>query len=329
MERVAVIIPNWNGKRFLDACLASLRRQTFRDFVTYMVDNGSADDSIAFVEANYPEVRIVRHADNLGFSVAINAGIRASSGQYIAALNNDTEVDPDWLQELVKTLDTRPDIGLCASKVLDFADRGVIDSFGDGYGRHGIAFKIGTLARDKGQFDTPIEVLSPCAAASIYRRSMLDDIGLFDEDFFCYMEDVDLGIRAMLGGYKCLVVPTARVYHIGSASTGGGLSAFSLRMTAKNFPHVLCKNIPSSLLWKILPMVVAGQIFLILETLVGRRPKMRKNFASYWHGLWQALRELPAMLHKRREIQARRRISPGDFYKLIQRAEAQKRAYRG
>ncbi len=328
MERVAVIIPNWNGKRFLDACLQSLRRQTFTDFVTYMVDNGSADDSVAYVEANYPEVRIVRHADNLGFSAAINAGIRASSGEYVAALNNDTEVDPAWLQELVHTLDTRPEIGLCASKVLDYADRGVIDSFGDGYGRYGIAFKIGTLARDRGQFDTPMEVLSPCAAASIYRRSMLDDIGMFDEDFFCYMEDVDLGIRALLGGYKCLVVPAAKVYHIGSASTGGGLSAFSLRMTAKNFPHVLCKNMPSALLWKILPMVIAGQIVLIIETLIGRRPKMRKNFSSYWHGLGMAIREFPAMMKKRRMIQAKRRISADDFYQLIRRAEAQKRTYR-
>ena len=328
MERVAVIIPNWNGKRFLDACLQSLRRQTFKDFVTYMVDNGSADDSIAYVEANYPEVRVVRHADNLGFSAAINAGIRASTGEYIAALNNDTEVDPGWLQALVATLDARSDIGLCASKVLDFKDRSVIDSFGDGYGRYGIAFKIGTLAVDKGQFDAPMEVLSACAAASIYRRTMLDDIGVFDEDFFCYMEDVDLGIRALLGGYKCLVVPTAKVYHIGSASTGGGLSEFSLRMTAKNFPHVLCKNIPASLLWRILPIVFVGQIVLIFETLIGRRPQLRKNFASYWRGLGLALREMPMMMKKRRVIQANRRISAADFYQWIRRAEMQKRTYK-
>ena len=119
------------------------------------------------------------------------------------------------------------------------------------------------------------------------------------------------------------MVPMAK-----SASTGGGLSEFSLRMTAKNFPHVLCKNVPGALLWKILPMVVAGQVFIITEALIGRRPKLRKNLASYWRGLGLALRELPLMLKKRREIQAKRRISASDFYALIRRAEMQKRTYR-
>ncbi len=328
MERVAIIIPNWNGKRFLQACLESLRHQTFKDFVTYMVDNGSVDDSVSYVEANFPEVAIVRHTDNLGFSAAINAGIRASSGEYIAALNNDTEVDADWLQELVNTLDANPKVGLCASKILDFSDRSVIDSFGDGYCRHGVAFKIGSLAEDKGQFEAPMEVLSPCAAASIYRRSMLNDIGMFDEDFFCYMEDIDLGIRALLGGYKCLVVPTAKVFHIGSASTGGGLSEFSLRMTAKNFPLVLFKNIPASLLWKILPRVIAGQMVIVFQTIIGQRPEIRKNFGSYWCGLGLSVRHFPAMMKKRREIQTNRRISPSDFYRSIMQSELQKRTYR-
>lgn len=327
MERVAVIIPNWNGKRFLDTCLLSLRKQRFTDFVTYLVDNGSSDDSIAHVESHYPEVRIVRHAENLGFSAAINAGIRASTGEYIAALNNDTEVDEGWLEALVHTLDTRPEIGLCASKVLDFSDRTVIDSFGDGYGRIGIGFKIGSLASDSGQFDEPLNVFSPCAAASFYRRSLFDDIGLFDEDFFCYMEDVDIGIRARLAGYQCLAVPTAKVYHIGSASTGGGMSEFSLRMTAKNFPHVLCKNIPAALLWKILPMAIAGQFVLIVQTLIGLRPEIRKNFRSYFKGLWLSIRELPRMLKKRREIQSKRRITAGEFYTLIRQAEEQRSIY--
>ena len=327
MPRVAVIIPNWNGERFLDACLGSLRRQTFQDFVTFLIDNGSEDNSVTYVEANYPEVRVVRHEQNLGFSVAINAGIRASCSEYVAMLNNDTEVDDHWLEALVSTLNARPDIGLCASKVLDFVDRGVIDSFGDGYSRFGIAFKIGSLAQDGAMFQTPIEVLSPCAAASIYRRSMFDDIGLLDEDFFCYMEDVDLGLRAMLAGYRCLVVPSAKVYHIGSASTGGGMSAFSLLMTAKNFPHVLCKNIPSALLWKILPLAACAQLVLIIETLIGRRPDIRKNFGSYWHGLALSLRQLPGMLKKRRQVQARRRINAKQFYAMIQRAERQKQVF--
>lgn len=327
-ERVAVIVPNWNGKRFLDACLLSLRQQTFKAFTTYVVDNGSSDGSVEYLRAHYPEVKVVAHADNLGFSAAINAGIRASSGEYIAALNNDTEVDPHWLEVLVAVLDVRSDVGLCASKVLDFADRRVIDSYGDGYARTGIAFKVGILARDRGQFSKPLEVLSPCAAASIYRRSLFEDIGVFDEDFFCYMEDVDIGLRAALAGYRCLVVPDALVYHIGSASTGGGMSAFSLLMTAQNFPMVVCKNIPGAILWKILPRVVAAQAVLVMQTLLGQRPDIARNFRCYWQGLWRSLRNLPGALQKRRLIQRQRRISAEDFYQLLLRSEAQKRQFR-
>lgn len=326
-ERVAVIIPNWNGKRFLDACLLSLRQQTFTPFTTYVVDNGSSDGSVDYLRSHYPEVVVVAHADNLGFSAAINAGIAASKGEYIAALNNDTEVHPQWLEALVATLDAHPEVGLCASKVMDYANRSVIDSYGDGYARHGVAFKIGMLATDTGQFNQPIEVLSPCAAASIYRRSLFDDIGTFDEDFFCYMEDIDIGLRAALAGYRCLVVPTAKVYHIGSASTGGGMSAFSLLMTAKNFPLVLCKNMPTGLLWKILPRVLAGQIVLIAQTLLGQRPDIWRNFRCYWQGLGRSLALFGRALQKRQYIQRNKRISAEAFYQLMLRGEAQKRQF--
>ena len=326
MERVAVIIPNWNGLRFLDACLLSLRRQDFKDFVTYVVDNGSVDESVEHLITHYPEVRIVRHAENLGFSTAINAGIRASSGQYIAALNNDTEVDPAWLAELVKVLDARPEIGFCASKILDFTDRNVIDSFGDGYGLHGIAFKNGSLAHDDERFSQPVEVFSACAAASIYRRSMLNDIGMFDDDFFCYMEDVDLGIRARLAGYRCLAVATARIYHIGSASTGGDMSEFSLRMTAKNFIHVIIKNVPIGALPIFLPAVLLGQIVIVGSAYMGQRKTMRKNIAGYWRGLTLAMQEQHTMWGKRRAIQAHRRIGSYAFLKLVWLSMRQRRA---
>lgn len=325
-ERVSVVIPNWNGARFLIPCLESLRRQSFRDFVTYVVDNGSVDGSRELLARDFPEVRVLGFEENCGFSTAINAGIKASRGDYVAALNNDTETDPEWLSELVRALDSRPEIGFCASKVLDFRNRDVIDSFGDGYARTGLAFKIGVSQRDDGRFDAPLEVLSACAAASIYRRAMLDDIGAFDEDFFCYMEDVDLGLRARLAGYRCLAVPTARVYHIGSASTGGGPSEFSVRMTTKNCYCVMIKNVPLGLLSLMLPLSVAAQALWVTRALFRTDDtKLRQRLRGYWQGLGAAISHVPAMLRKRRAVQRRRRITPRQFSALIRASEQQRR----
>ena len=143
MEKIAVIIPNWNGQRFLKTCLDSLRAQHYRDFAVYLVDNGSSDDSLKFVREHYPEVTLIALPQNLGFSAAINAGIRASTGELVAALNNDTETDPAWLEELVKVMDSRPDMHFCASLVLDFKERHIIDSYGDYYSFIGKSGKVG------------------------------------------------------------------------------------------------------------------------------------------------------------------------------------------
>lgn len=328
-ERVSVIIPNWNGARFLPACLESLRRQTFRDFVAYVVDNGSADESLALLARDYPETVVVPIPENRGFSAAINAGVTASRGEYVAALNNDTECDEHWLEELVRVLDLHPETGFLASKVLSFDDRDVIDSFGDGYTRAGLAFKIGSLERDDGRFDEMLEVFSACAAASIYRRSMLDDIGGFDEDFFCYMEDVDLGLRARMAGYRCLAVPGAKVFHIGAASSGGGPSEFSVRMTTKNLYNVMLKNLPLALLALMLPLTLSAQAWLVTRALV--RPansKLRPQLAGYWQGLRAAARQAPKMIGKRRALRAMHRIPPSRLMELIRLSERQRRRLR-
>ncbi len=325
-ERVSVIIPNWNGARFLRACLESLRRQTFRDFVAYVVDNGSTDGSRELLARDFPEVRVLGFPENRGFSAAINAGVEGSRGEYVAALNNDAEADPGWLKELVRTLDARPEVGFCASKVLDFTEHTTIDSFGDGYTRIGYAFKVGASQRDDGRFDAPLEVLSACAAASIYRRAMLDDIGVFDEDFFCYMEDLDLGLRARLAGYRCLAVPTARVYHIGAASTGGGPSEFSVRLTTKNLFNVMIKNVPLPLLSVMLPLSLAAQALWVARAMfLPSGAKLRGSLPGYWRGLAAAAREAPAMLRKRRDIQLQRRVTVREFAALIRASEQQRK----
>src|SRR5215211_9561023 len=206
---VTVVIPNWNGERFLKVCLSSLREQSFEDFETALVDNASSDGSLRLVERDFPEVRVISMRENRGFSAAVNAGIETSEATYVALLNNDTEVDPGWLEALVRAAERHPEAGLFASKLVDFYDRRVLDGAGDALRLSGLPYRLGHGERDRGQFDAPAYVFSACAAAALYRREMLDEIGLFDEDFVSYCEDGDLSFRAQLAGYRCFYVPDA------------------------------------------------------------------------------------------------------------------------
>ncbi len=310
--RLTVVIPNWNGERFLSTCLSSLRRQTYRDFETVIVDNGSSDGSVEFVRRDFPELRVIPLPENRGFSGAVNAGIMASDAEYVALLNNDTEVDPGWLGALVRAADAYPEAGFFASKLVDFHDRNLLDGAGDALRLSGFPYRLGHGERDRGQFDRPAYVFSACAAAALYRRAMLEDVGLFDEDFVSYCEDGDLSFRAQLAGYRCLYVPDAVVYHMGSASTGGKRSATNTRLGTQNGINLLVKNLPASLVWRILPSVVAGHLYRLATTSLS--PEILKAYLS---GLAGALRLLPKMLRKRKEIQGRRRVSDGYVYQLL------------
>ena len=204
--RVTVVVPNWNGEIFLETCLSSLRRQSYEDFEVVLADNGSTDGSVPFVEENFPEVRVVRLPENRGFSAAVNAGIKAASpsAEHVVLLNNDTELDPGWLGALVGAADRHPEAGLFASKLVDFEDRRVLDGAGDALRKSGLPYRVGHGEVDRGQFERETFVFSACAAAALYRRSLFEDIGLFDEDFFSNCEDGDLSFRAQLAGYRCL-----------------------------------------------------------------------------------------------------------------------------
>jgi len=307
-----VVVPNWNGQRFLDTCLSSLRHQIYRDFEIVLVDNGSSDDSVAFVEENFPEVRIVRLPENGGFTAAVNAGIMASEAEHVVLLNNDTEVDPFWLEALMHAADSRPEVGLFASKLVDFADRRVLDGAGDALRKSGLPYRVGHGEIDRGQFDEEALVFGACAAAALYRRHLFGEIGLFDEDFFSNCEDGDVSFRAQLAGYRCLYVPGSVVYHIGSASTGGKRSATNTRLGTQNGINLLVKNLPTSLVWRLLPSVMAGHLYRLATTSLS--PGILKAYLS---GLAGALRLLPKMLEKRMEIQKRRRVSDGYVYGLL------------
>jgi GT2 family glycosyltransferase len=328
--RVTVVVPNWNGKQFLKLCLSSLRKQRFEDFETLLVDNGSIDDSLELVAKNFPEVRLARLPENRGFSAAVNAGIRASEAQeFVALLNNDTEVDPGWLEALVRAADGHPEVGLLASKLVDFHDRRILDGAGDALRRSGLPYRIGHGELDRGQFERGAFVFGACAAAALYRREMLDEIGLFDEDFFSNCEDGDISFRAQLAGYRCLYVPGSVVYHIGSASTGGKRSETNTRLGTQNSINLLVKNMPTSLLLRYLPILLVGQLLRLVTAILFRGGLLR----AYLGGLAGAWQLLPRMLDKRQEIQKRRRVSDDYIRELLQQSsrwtlESQRRRIR-
>lgn len=310
--RVTVVIPNWNGERFLDLCLSSLRRQSFEDFETILVDNGSTDTSVDFTERNFPEVRVIPLNDNRGFSAAVNAGIRASRTEYVALLNNDTEVDPGWLTALGRAAESHPKAGLFASKLVDFHDRRLLDGAGDALRRSGLPYRIGHQELDRGQFDKPAFVFGASAAAALYRATLFEEIGPFDEDFFAYCEDGDISFRAQLAGYRCLYVPGAVVYHMGSASTGGKRSPTATRLGTQNSVNLLVKNLPTSLMWRSLPSLLSGQLSRIVITSFSPA-----GLRAHLSGLAGAWRLLPRMLQKRKEVQTRRVVSDDHVRRLL------------
>ncbi len=318
LPRVTVVIPNWNGERFLDICLTSLRRQSFEDFETVLVDNGSTDASVDFTRRNFPEVQVVSLDDNRGFSAAVNAGIRASGAEYVVLLNNDTEVDPGWLEALVRAGESHLEAGLFASKLVDFHDRRVLDGAGDALRRSGLPYRIGHQELDRGQFDEPAFVFGACAAAALYRRSIFEEIGPFDEDFFAYCEDGDVSFRAQLAGYQCLYVPKALVYHMGSASTGGKRSPTATRLGTQNSVNLLVKNLPVALVWRSLPSFVGGQLARVLVTSLSG-----SGLRAHLGGLAGAWRLLPRMLEKRKEVQNWRRVSDDYVRQLLRYSSRQ------
>lgn len=298
----SVIIPNWNGAHLLPCCLDALRRQTFRAFETVVIDNGSTDASPE-VLAGYPEVTVVRLPENRFFAGAVNEGIRRTSAPFVVLLNNDTEPEPEWLERLIGGLEQHPEAGMAASKLLLFDRRNVLHSAGDSYGLDGVPRNRGVWEEDQGQYDGDLWVFSACGGAAAYRRSMLDAIGLFDEDLVAYCEDVDLAFRAQLAGYRCLFVPSARVYHKLSA-TGGG--AFASYYCGRNFLAVLAKDLPGSLLVRHWPAILAVQLGFLWQSLHHlREPAARARLAGQLAGL----RVLPRMWSKRSQVFALRRVT--------------------
>lgn len=308
-KAVDIVIPSWNGLNYLGACLTSLKNQVFKDFHIIVVDNGSTDSSPAFIRDNYPEVQLIQLKWNTGFSGAVNEGIKASRGDYIALLNQDTEVVPDWLEHLIQTLERQPEIDFCASKLMYLKQRTIIDSAGDGFLRGGIAFKIGAGERDSERYRIPREVFGACAAASIYRRRFFEIVGLFDDDLGDQSTDGDINFRAQLMGLKCLFVPKAIVYHHVGASIAVGSPNFIFR-TNRNAVITFIKNYPFPLMLK--------YIMRIATVFLSSLWRFPHPFAAI-RGRAEALRRIPHYLKKRKEIQRKRVVSNDRLSTILSR----------
>jgi GT2 family glycosyltransferase len=320
---ISVVIVNWNRRSLLDACLASLSRQTETEFETIVVDNGSGDGSPDLAEKEFG-ARVIRNAVNRGFCAANNQGIAAARGQFVALLNNDAEADPGWLAALLRACTSAPDVGMAASKVLVWEDPRRIDKVGHLIYPDGQNKGRGSGALDTGQFDHEEEVLWPDGCAAMYRKEMLDRIGGFDEDFFAYGDDAELGLRARIAGWKCIYTPQAVVRHH-RGSTLGKDSAWRLELIERNRLLLAWKLFPWSLLW-LNPFYFAARVAAGLRAashgtgdtayFPGARGKwtMAKAFLKADLG---ALRLLPRMLRKRSAIRRLRRLPPAAVRRLI------------
>ena len=326
---ISIIIVNWNGKPFLEDCLGSLRQQSFRDFETVLVDNGSRDGSLEFVRERFPEVRTFALADNRGFAGGNNAGIAVAHGKYIALLNNDTKADPQWLARLVDALHASGDrTGMWASKILSFGSPVVIDNVGlllypDGTGRG-----KGRLEQDHGQYDRETEALLPSGCAGLYRRSMLDEIGLFDEEYFAYADDVDLGLRGRLAGWGCRFVPDAVVHHRYSASSSA-YSPLKAFLVERNRLWVLWKYFPLELIAASFWYTPKRLLYQFIAALRGRGSSGRFRreqgiltaAATLLKAWCSALGGLPRILRQRQRMRGIRRMKRREFTLLLRRFE--------
>jgi len=282
MSEAAVIIPNWNGMKYLPGCLDSLQRQRFTDFSVYLVDNGSEDGSADYVQTHYPHVHLIRLSENTGFCHAVNEGIRADDSPFVILLNNDTVAAPGFVGELVSAIRARSDAFACQAKMLSMHEKGVIDDAGDLYCALGWAF-----SRGRGKASSSCvrsdRIFSACGGACIWRRSVLEQIGLLDESHFAYLEDVDISWRAARAGFHCYFAPKAAVLHAGSASSGSKHNAFKVKLTARNSIWIIRKNMP---VWQRvlnLPFLMAG--FAIKMVYFARKGLCREYLQGLAEGL--------------------------------------------
>lgn len=312
-----MIILTWDGKQYLSGCLDSVLKQTLPPAEIILVDNGSRDGTVEFVRERYGDsVTIVENKTNVGFSEGNNRGIRVSSGDYVVLLNNDAEPHPRWLESMVDVMEKDPRAGMCACKIVCASDPGTIDYAGFLIYRDGTVRSRGRLEKDREQFSRVEETFAPSGCAALYRRKMLDEIGLFDPDFFIYGDDSELGFRGRLAGWKSLFAPEALVYHIGSATTGT-YSPFKAFLVERNRIWFVIKYFPMSYLllspfWTLLRYVYQAYGALAHKGAAGKFTEEYSHIdliKILFKAYWAAFKKLPTMWEKRRAISRLTRVS--------------------
>jgi len=260
LPAIDVVVPTWNGRDRLPACLASLGSQDHPDLRILVVDDGSTDDTLRVLDESFPSAEVVRMDRNRGFAAAANAGARSGRAPYLAFLNDDCTAHPSWASALCRSLEGHPGCASAASRMVLARDPSRIDRAGDALGTRGLPHSLGHLEDDGEPFDHERFPLSASAGAALYRRPAFEAAGGFDERFIAYMEDVDLGLRLRLLGHGCVYSPLAVVHHQGGASTGGGITPFAVRHSTRNILVLLAKNLPGEVLLRTLPGLVLGQL---------------------------------------------------------------------
>ena len=323
---VSVVIPNWNGAHLIEPCLAALKRQTNPADQVIVVDNGSRDGSVDLLEQKHPEVEVVALERNYGFAGGVNRGIERAlktGATHIALLNNDAEPEPQWLDELLKVMNTQDDVAAVAGKQVDYD--GKIDTTGEIYSVWGTPFSRGRGEADKGQYDEQTDIFAATGGASLYSAAALRSIGLMDERFFAYYEDVDWSFRARLAGWEIRYTPNAVVQHqVGG--TSDKLGSFRQQHMLKNTALLYTKNMPARLYWKHWPKLVltVGVKSLNLMMNLHIWALMKAWFGIVWY--------TPAIVAERWSIQKNRQLSTSQvtelLYKGLSPTQKEKRMFR-
>lgn len=318
MPNVAIVVPNWNGEDFIAECLESLEKQSLKAEIV-VVDNGSHDNSTSIIKNKFPGVTLLEFSNNAGFSGGVNRGIKyavKNGFEYVALFNNDAVAQKDWLKNLLAAMESSKKTGIVTGKFMQ-SDRKTIDSTGEIMRRNGMPHPRGRDEVDTGQYNVGEQVFAATGGASLYRIKMLEQIGLFDEKFFAYLEDVDISFRAQLAGWKVYYEPKAIAYHkVGGTSSK--LGPFSRYHSTKNFHILFLKNMPGAIFWKYFPLAVLQSFRMAVGSIIHRQ------YLTHIKGYFAAVLLIPHAIKERRKIQKNRKVSTKYIDSILVRGRAPK-----